>query len=300
MKNIYKTTAVLLMLFTIIFTACNKKEEAPITPSGITDLKATPLPGKISLSWKNIEPITYQYLEVKYYDKLIKKDVKVLASQYAETLVIPNTRAKYGDYEFTFQPFSTTRTAGETFKVTGKSGKAPKTVTVLGIESIALKADQLFTDAQEPREGPIKDLLDGNTNSFFHAAWSVDKGPMPHYIVVDLGKKVEGFKFNYTTRNHGSSGNHPKKIDIYVSNEFDGKTYDVSNLLKVDSLEELPNGAAKTFTSNNYYENLDQAYRYLWIQVKETHGGTKFFALSELSVSEIKLKIIDPEAPDSE
>lgn len=298
MKNIYKL--ILLLLSATVFTACSNDDEPAIQPSEITDLKVTSLPGQIQIDWTNVEPITYQYLEVKYFDHLTKKDVKVLASQYAKSMIIPNTRAKYGDYTFNFQPFSATKTAGKVSEVTGKSGIAPKVITVVDSKKIELTAEQLFTDAQEPSEGPIKNLIDGNTGSFFHAAWSVDKGPMPHYIVVDLGKKVQGLKFSYTTRNHGGSGNHPKKIDVFVSNEFDGKTYDVSNLLKIASLEELPNGAAQTFNSSDYYENFDQAYQYLWIQVKETHGNTKYFALSELSVSEIELKIIDPEAPDAE
>lgn len=298
MKNISKL--ILLLLSATIFAACSDDDKPAIQPSEITDLKVTPLPGQIQIDWTNVEPISYEYLEVKYFDHLTKKDVKVLASQYAKNMIIPNTRAKYGDYTFIFQPFSSTKTAGKVSEIKGKSGIAPKVITVVGSKKIELTAEQLFTDAQEPSEGPIKDLLDGNTGTYFHARWSHPQGPMPHYIVVDLGKKVSGLKFSYTTRNHSASGNHPKKIDVFVSNEFDGETYDVSNLLKVTSLEELPNGAAQTFNSPDYYENFDQAYRYLWIQVKETHGGTKYFALSELSVSEIELKIIDPEAPDAE
>lgn len=291
--NYYKF---LVFIFAALLISCNNDDETGIKPSGISNIKTFPLPGKIGITWTRQDPVNFQYIKVAYFDHLTKKDVVVLSSQYTDTLIIEKTRAKYGDYEFTLQPFSSTKTGGEVSTVIGKSGAAPKRITIVSDTKIALTEGQLYTDAQEPSEGPIKDLIDGDTNTFFHAAWSVNFGPLPHYIVIDLGKKVQGFKFSYTTRNNGGAGNHPKRMTVYGTTEFDGKTYDVSNALKIAELSGLPKGAALPFNSESYI--LDKEIQYLWLQVDQTHGNTRYFALSEVSVNELNLKIIDPEAPD--
>lgn len=280
----------------LLLSACKDDDDNGIRPSTITDVKTFALPGEIRITWTRVEPITFEYLKISYYDELTEKNVIRLASRYADAIVIPNTRKKFGTYEFSIQPYSVTDTGGDIIAVSGTSGAAPKTISVADVVDLTLDGGKLYTDAQEPSEGPIADLVDGNNNTYFHAAWSVNKGPMPHYIVADLGKMVKGFRFKYVTRNHGSSGNHPKKLNVYVSKTFDGSTYDVTDLKLVAELDDLPNGASQNYSSEDYI--IDEGYQYIWFQIKETHAGTKYFALAELGISELELKIIDPEASD--
>lgn len=281
----------------MLVVGCEKDKVTPVQPSSISNIQTEALPGEIKITWTKNEPVEFEYIKVTYFDKLEKKEMLRLASKYSDGITIPGTRAKYGDYSFTLQPFSITDTGGDVMTVQGKSGPAPATFNVIGPkpEPVKLTVDGLFADAPEPSEGPIADLIDGNKNSFFHAAWSVDYGPMPHYIVVKLPEKLQAFKFNYITRNHGGAGNHPKLMNVYASNGFDGKTYDVSGILNVAELKDLPNGASKEYESGNYV--MDQKYEYIWFEVKQTHGNTPFFALAELSITELELEIIDPEAP---
>lgn len=293
MNKLRYTVAAICVLFLLV--GCNKDDVAPVQPSTVSNVTTAPLPGAIKISWTREEPVTYEYIKVTYFDKLKKEEMVRLASSYSDTILIPNTRAKYGDYDFTLQPVSITNTEGAKLQVSGKSGAAPKTISVVDVKALALKANDLFTDAQEPSEGPIANLIDGNTGTYFHAAWSVDRGPMPHYIVVKLPRKVNAFKFSYTTRAHSGAGNHPKTMNIYVTEDFNGTTYDVSALTPIVELSGLPNGSAQTFSSDNFI--LDDEYQYVWFQVKSTHGNTKYFALSELSISELLLRVIDPEAP---
>ncbi len=279
----------------LLFSACRKDEETLMQPSTISNITTTPLSGAIKISWTRDEPVTYEYVKVTYFDKLKKQEMQRLASRYSDTIIIPDTRAKYGDYHFTLQPFSSTGTGGVIMQVSGKSGIAPKNITVVDTKKLSLKTEDLFTDAQEPSEGPIKNLLDGKNNTFFHSAWSVDKGPMPHYIVVKLPWKVNGFTFTYVTRDNDGAGNHVKEMNVYVSNQFDGNTYNVEGLTPVAEFANLPGEKMQTFNSDNII--LDGEYQYIWFQAKQTHGNTKFFAWAELSVSEVKVKIVDPEAP---
>ncbi len=154
---------------------------------------------------------------------------------------------------------------------------------VVGEKPIELKADGLFTDAQDPGEGPIKDLIDGNTGTFFHMNWH-KQTPFPHYIVVDLGREVEGFKFSYITRNNGR--NYPEKIVLFGSTSFDGSTYDTKNAVEIATITQgLATGSAATYNSNNY--TLDSKIRYLWFRIDQAQGSNAFIALSELSVTEL-------------
>lgn len=292
--KIFKYTLAALCAAALL-SSCEKDKVTPVQPSAISNISTEPLPGAIKIQWTRNEPITFEYVKVTYFDLLEKKEMMRLASSYSDTILIPNTRAKYGDYTFTLQPFSSTDTPGATVQVIGRSGAAPTVTTIVDAVRLSLQASGLYTDAQEPTEGPIAGLIDGNNNTFFHSAWSVNYGPMPHYIVVDLGKEVSGFRFSYVTRNSAGAGNHPLLMNVYAGNAFDGSTYDVSGLYEVAQLSGLPNGATQTYNSADYI--LDGAYRYIWFQVRQTHGNTSFFALAELSITELILDIINPEAP---
>lgn len=277
--------------------SCSSDDVAPITPSNISNIASEALPGQIKLTWDVPADKNLDYVQISYYDHLEKKEMLRLASVYSDSIIIPNTRAKYGDYNFTFVPVSSTKTYGTPTQFTAKSGPAP-TTTIVDVMPLNLKAEDLFTDAQEPSEGPLANIIDGNVGTFFHGAWSVDFGPLPHYIVVKLPRKVDLFRFSYTTRNAAAAGNHPKEMNIYVSNEFDGTTYDVSGLTPIAELTDLPNGAAQSYTSDNL--QLDDRYQYVWFQVRSTHGNTKYFAMSVLNISEVELHITNPEAPSED
>lgn len=64
------------------------------------------------------------------------------------------------------------------------------------------------TNAQEPTEGPIENLVDGNVNNYFHSDWH-DAWKELHYIQVDLKNDSHGGKylrFGYVPRPGNSSG----------------------------------------------------------------------------------------------
>ena len=289
-----KILYLITFIVSIALVACDKDNVTPIQPSDISNVAYEARPGSIKLTWDVPADSNYKYVKVTYYDYLKKKEMMRLASVYSDSIIIPDTRQKYGEYKFNLQPFSSTETGGSVKTITATSGPAPTTTTVDDVKPLTLNAEDLFTDAQEPSEGPIKDLIDGNTGTFFHSNWS-SPTPMPHYIVVKLPRKVHVLRFSYTTRNAAALNNHPKVMNVYVSNEFDGATYDVSGLTHVDEFTSLPNGAAQSFNSEDFV--LDNEYQYVWFEINETHGDSMFFALSEISVSEVILQVVDPEAP---
>ena len=68
---------------------------------------------------------------------------------------------------------------------------------------IKLVAEQLSTNAQEPSEGPIKNAVDGDKNTFFHTNWH-EAIPYPQWIQVNLKEPHENFLVGYINRTDNS------------------------------------------------------------------------------------------------
>lgn len=215
MKNTVKYFVGLLLFGGALFTGCD--DESGITPGEVTGLTAESTPGCIALSWNTPEEANIRYIEVKYYDPLLKKDVMRTASVYANSIEIPDTRAKYGEYSFMVQSVSPTGDRSAVQKISMVSEPAEPTYVST---QIALTAADLSTNAQEPSEGPIANLLDGNTSTFFHTAWSVGI-PGPHWLQVNLKKEItEAYRFEYAPRN---AKDRPTDFDLMGS--MDGKSW---------------------------------------------------------------------------
>lgn len=68
------------------------------------------------------------------------------------------------------------------------------------IEKYKLTPEMLFSNAVEPSEGSLANLLDENPNTFFHSAWSVAVNGT-HYVQVTLPEPISEFAFSYANRN---------------------------------------------------------------------------------------------------
>ena len=67
------------------------------------------------------------------------------------------------------------------------------------LERYPLTASMFSSNAPEPTEGSLANLLDNDPNSYFHSAWSVDISPK-HYVQVTLPEAVQTFSFGYQNR----------------------------------------------------------------------------------------------------
>ena len=212
MKNTFKYYAGMLLIgVTLANISCSSDEDG-ITPAEITNLTAESTSGRIVLRWDTPEDAGIRYIEVNYYDPLQKKDVMRTASIYADSIEIPDTRKKFGEYQFSVQTVSPT---GDKSAVQTISKVSEPALPTFVSTQIALTAADLSTNAQEPTEGPIANLLDGNTGTFFHTAWSVNI-PAPHWMQVNLKEEITGsYKFYYAPRNNGS--NKPTDFDLMGS-----------------------------------------------------------------------------------
>ena len=104
-KNIFLLAVTLLL---IGFASCSDEDTKPIIPSDVIDLSADTQdkPGYIVLRWATPDDNTIRYIKVSYYDYLLEQDVVRLASVYADSVLIPDTRKKFGEYEFKVQSYS--------------------------------------------------------------------------------------------------------------------------------------------------------------------------------------------------
>ena len=142
------------------------------------------------------------------------------------------------------------------------------------INKIHLTKEMLATNAQEPKEGPIENMIDGNPATFFHTAWSVHPTDDAHNFSVTLANPISKFTFEYINRNHANGK--PKVIKILGSN-------DGTNFREITTIDNgLPSGAASTYKSDVIEANT--AYKILRFDVTQTYAGSKYFCLAELSI----------------
>lgn len=206
----------------------------PVPPENVLNPTATPGAGFITLGWTLPENLNYTKLTISYFDQVFKENVvKTIENNKLNQYKIENTFAAAGEYDFTIR----------TYGPTGMETETP--VTVSGISDampdyfkVNLRADMLSSNAQEPNEGPIRNLVDGNVNTFFHTAWSFNIAEL-HYLQIKLDKAIQNFDYNYYTRNSGPA-QAIKRMKIEVSSN--GTTW---SEVAVHSYAEASAGAAK-------------------------------------------------------
>lgn len=290
-----KTIIKVLMAVALVGTAASCSDDDKTTPRVNIDESTVTVdskqPGKVVFHWTTPENADFYYIKVAYDDPV--KGHRVLnASTYADSIMIDGLYAKYGDLTYTFTAVS--RDGGEKalFTKTATAGYVPAVIKDYEVGAIDLTAAQLWTDDQESSEGPIANLVDGNNGTYFHMSWSASS-PWPHYIRVDLGKKVKGVSFWYKGRNNANNDN-PKRMTIFASNNA-GDTPTAANAWEIGKLgsDVLPSGTAPEFTSPGFFS--DEEFQYLWLQIEDAYSGSEWIAMAELSIKEMTRSKYDPE-----
>lgn len=282
MKKILKYMACAL-LFGVCLTGC--KEEEGVIPSDITNLRAESTPGRIVLRWDTPEDGNIRYVQVNYYDPLLKKDVMKTASVYADSVEIPDTRKKYGEYSFQVKTVSNTGDEGNIQSITATSEAA---LSSFVSNMIVLKAGDMSTNAQESSEGPIANLVDGDNSTFFHSSWSVDV-PAPHWFQANLNTELsDHYKFIVVARN---GSNRPSNVDLMGST-------DGTNWFLIRNFTKEADGLSASSPYNSQVFAIDKPFSQIRFVVNETNTGTVFFSMGEFKFYNVSM--IDPEAPDEE
>lgn len=267
----------------LVFLGACMKEENEIVPSSLTNVRYQERPGAILVKWDLPADNSVWYVKVMYHDHLLDNDQVRLSS--CDSIIIPNTRKKFGEYKIIIKPYSSTHTEGEEEVIIARSGAAPSSEVATMLQ---LAPEHLSTNAQEPSEGPVQNLLDNNWNTFFHTSWSVSV-PGPHWLQVALPEELNDgfFRFYYAPRNN----NNNKPVDFDLKGSVDGEEW---FLIKKFTKEQdgLPTTRTEDYTSPNL--PVSRKIKHLRIVVNKTNTGSVFFTMSEFKV--YKIKVIDPEA----
>ncbi len=132
-------------------------------------------------------------------------------------------------------------------------------------------ASQLSTNAQQSDEGPIANLLDYNTETYFHSCWS--NGPAEdHYIQVDFSEAIGDFSFYFYNRLQNTAtrpthivvsgsdtpgGTYAQiaeitdpmaDLELYISHALEGGTYRSLRFTVMDNEGNLANNGHKYFS----------------------------------------------------
>lgn len=277
-------------------TGCDDKLEtyeiagSVTTPAAIaaSAVNAESLPGQIKLNWEKQVEGAFDYLQIKYYDPLAKKDVCKIASIGTTEMLIDDTRARFGDYSFYFQTFNAAHQGSEVVEIKAKSGVAPTTTTEKSRKEVKIEPEQLSTNAQEPTEGPIKNLVDGKSNTFFHTRWSNPQLELPHYIQIDFKEAHEAFAIYYQNRtdNTWTSDGRPSVVELQVSN--DGEHFET-----IATITGLPSAHSSEYTSDFVVPG--KTFTSFRFNVIATTGNTKYFNLAQFKFYDVEVDVYDPE-----
>ena len=255
-----------------------------IAPSTVS---SQALPGQINLSWEPVEG-AYEYLKIKYYDPLQKKEIYLVASNGTSELLIDNTRARFGDYSFFFQTFNAANQGSAVTEIKAASGAAPAVYTEVSRAKVNLKVDQLSCNYPDASEGIFKYLIDGDTgsSSFFHTNWHSPQAPLPHYIQIDFNEEHENFAFEYYTRDTSNSDGYPTSAELQISN-------DGTNWETVSALSGLP-AVRKTRYATEFMMP-GKKFKHFRFNVTTSSQSKNYFHIGEIVFYDAEVDIYDPE-----
>ncbi|MDO5035393.1 MAG: discoidin domain-containing protein [Porphyromonas sp.] len=89
---------------------------------------------------------------------------------------------------------------------------------------VPLDASMLATNAQDPTEGPIEHICDGNEYTYFHTTWQWNENTYytrPHNITITLGEPITNVKFEYCSRHNGNGDGDITKAEVYYKETDD-------------------------------------------------------------------------------
>jgi hypothetical protein len=318
MKKVLKNMACMAGAMALLAAAGCKDSDKGTPPAGLSGLEAAGLPGEILLTWNlPSQDDNIHQIKVTYYDPLIKKDVMRVASAYAESMVIPDTRARYGEYTFTVWPCSRDADgAAQVVSAVSDSAKGYWIMSNRDSMQLPRTAADLYTNAQEPTEGPIENLLDNNRETFFHTTWGSGKWSADtsflgnkHYLQIDLGQVLSAddsyyFNFYYAPRNNAN--NKPVDFDLYgslVKESDKNHWFLIKNFTKEN--DNLPDDASTDYNSQVF--PVTSSMQYIRLSVNKTNNDAKaneavFWTMSEFRLWVYKAVQVwyDPEKDEVE
>lgn len=281
------------LIFAIgVFNACSEDETVVDYDFQVSNLIAEPSEGAITLRWDEPQLSDLFMLKVDFYNIREKKNYVMNKSAYADSLTISGLLARDGDYTFRLTAVNAAGQESSAYsEVKCTCLPVQPTITVTSNEVEATMLDNYATNAQEPSEGPLKDLFDGNNSTFFHTPWS-SPTTFPAWVQIEVSQPVNGAKFYTINRGNGSGS--PGYVEILGSNDGEiwTKLYEFSG-------EDIPRTDQGRYDSPLIYnaEAPETHYKFFRYNVTESYGGCGYWNMAEMAWEfyEVTQVVYDPE-----
>ncbi|SMO52193.1 protein of unknown function [Saccharicrinis carchari] len=279
-----------LMSLLIAFTNCDndKKTEVPF-PSQISDIKTEPRVGGVLLSWDIPQDSNYFYVQTRYEKN--GRTIKTNSSIFTDSVVIGGLLNKF-EYVFEVQAFNEDLVGNEVLTTSAvRPIRRGKDITYQPESNvdIELTDDMIDTYTQESSEGPKKNLLDGNINSYWHTAWSSGVAPLPHWIQINFDEPTEIGGMRYTFRQNGDENGRPSQWDLQVSDDGNAWT------TVWTSEENLPTSPVASTQTLLFGERENFSSQYFRLRILANPGNRTYTHLSTISIFKKGLSVVDLE-----
>lgn len=147
------------------------------------------------------------------------------------------------------------------------------------LQVVKLSTANVTTNDQEPSEGPLANLFDGSTATFFHSGWSV-ANPREElyasYLQIALPEAMSSFRFNMSNRESAAVAGYVKTVWLYGSNDPD--TWPTTPFAKITNMNEpgklSGSGASASFGTDEEPFGDGNTYKYIRFCVMESGGGS--------------------------
>lgn len=268
-----------------------KEELEPVAPAEITNLNAEPMVGAIRLSWSNPEEGDFFYAQVQYVDPLTEELKKVNVSHFANEYLLDGLFSKNGAYTFRVYSVSSTGTFSTNYaEATATAMRVPPVMTPTTPVAVPLTVDMLSSNASDPTEGNLADIIDGDSDTFWHSNWHATVA-YPNYIQIELGEEVQGVKIGITNRNR--VGYTINEAEILGSND-EGENWTLLGSIPAGNIPDIASGVYET-PSLSVFPTTGQTFSTIRLNVKSAVGENAFWCLSELELWKISYEVFDPE-----
>jgi len=146
--------------------------------------------------------------------------------------------------------------------------------------SVPLTVDMLSSNAVEPTEGSLANLLDGDPATFFHSAWSVSI-PDKHWIQIVTPEKYTKIQISYCNRVSATT-NTPAWFNFYTGVSGGELTLFKKYAWDVDGLD----GSSGAW-NNLAPVTLPEPQNVFRIENQQSWNGNVFFVMTELRIKAI-------------
>lgn len=126
--------------------------------------------------------------------------------------------------------------------------------------------------SEDEYEGNLAtNVLDGSLGTIWHTEWAYAQPKPPHFISIDMGKKVNMAGFQYVTRNNGSGA--PTELIVAVS--LDGEAWN-----EVGTYTQLPTSGNVEYRT--LFEEIKEA-RYFRLTITKIRSNVHYTSLAEVN-----------------